>query len=161
MELAQSLIDHGNCQNSVLTALEQPKENNNNSKKKGWNKREGKSPLDPSKKQQVVAIHATTVPTTIPAIVPAVAPNNLTPTKPYVGSLPKCNKCNFHHTGNCQEMQCRNCNRKGHSARFCKTPPQPLNQVPAAGVGRACYQCGDVGHFNRDCPKAGNVDGVG
>ena len=103
-EMAQSLIDHGNRQNSVVTAPEQPRENNNNNNNKGWNKRKGKSPLEPSKKQQIVAVHATTVPATIPTTTPAAVPNYSAPTKPYVGSLPKCNKCNFHHTGNCPKM---------------------------------------------------------
>ncbi|CAH1413024.1 unnamed protein product [Lactuca virosa] len=134
-ELAQSLIDHGARQNSVVALREQPKGNNNNNNnnnsnnnKKGWNKRKGKFPLEPSKKQQVVAVHAATVPATIPTTVHAA---------------------------------CRNCNRKGHTARFYRIPPQPLNQVPAAGVGQACYQCGDVRHFKRDFPKAGNARGVG
>ena len=47
----------------------------------------------------------------------------------YVGTLPKCNKCNFHHTGVCREMNCRNYNRKGHTAYFCKAPAQPISQV--------------------------------
>ncbi|KAL7609303.1 zinc finger protein GIS2-like [Lactuca sativa] len=134
----------------MVVTPEQPNgnnNNNNNNNKKGWNKRKGKSSQEPSKKQQLVAVHASTVSA------------NTAPSKPYACNLPKCNKCNFHHNENCWEMQCRNCNRKGHTARFCRSPPQPINQVPAVGVGQACYQCGDVGNFKRDCLKAGNVGG--
>lgn len=157
-ELAQSLIDHGACQNLMVAAPEQPKgnnnnNNNNNKKKKAWNKRKGKSSQEPSKKKKLVAVHAATIPAAVPA--------NPTLAKPYVGNLPKCNRCNFHHNGNCQEMQCHNCNRKGHIARLCKSPPQLINQAPAAaGVGQACYGCGDVRHFKRDCTKAGNAGRV-
>ncbi|XP_023747170.1 uncharacterized protein LOC111895314 [Lactuca sativa] len=151
-KLAQSLINHGVHQNTVAAAPEQPK-NNNNSKKKSWSKRKGQFSQEPSKKQQLVAVHAATVPAAIPA--------NPKPAKPDAGKLPKCNKCNFHHNRNCLEMQCRNCNKKGHTARFCKSPPQAINQAPADGVGQACYGCGEVGHFKIDCRKAGNVVGVG
>ncbi|CAH1440061.1 unnamed protein product [Lactuca virosa] len=51
--------------------------------------------------------------------------------------------------------------RRGHTARFCKTPARPIAQVPNAGVGQACYGCGEVGHYKRNFPKAGIAGGVG
>ncbi|GJT67423.1 hypothetical protein Tco_1018903 [Tanacetum coccineum] len=36
--------------------------------------------------------------------------------KRYVGSLPYCNKCKFHHEGSCT-VRCGNCKRVGHMAR--------------------------------------------
>ena len=52
-------------------------------------------------------------------------------------------------------------NRKGHTVRFCKAPLKPITQVPNAGVGQACYGCGEVGHYKRNFPKAANTGGVG
>ncbi|CAH1452087.1 unnamed protein product [Lactuca virosa] len=145
--LAQRLIDHGVRTPSTTTtlAISEPSKTAD-SKRKFWDDKKKKKA---AKKQQVVAVHA------------AIAPAAAAPVKQYAGSLPKCNKCNFHHIGACREMQCSNCNRKGHTARFCKAPARPINQVPGAGVGQACYGCGEVGHYKRNCPKAGNAGGVG
>ncbi|XP_052624909.1 uncharacterized protein LOC111916110 [Lactuca sativa] len=79
----------------------------------------------------------------------------------YTGNLPKCNKCNFHRTGACREMHCKNCNRNGHTARSCKPPTQPISQVTATRVSQACYECGEVGNFKRNCPKIKNDGGIG
>ena len=57
-------------------------------------------------------------------------------------------------------MHCKNCNKKGHTACFCKAPTQPISQVFAAGVIQACYECGEAGHFNRSCPKLKNAGGT-
>ncbi|XP_023768355.1 uncharacterized protein LOC111916936 [Lactuca sativa] len=84
---------------------------------------------------------------------PAVAPTTQAPTGGYSRKLPLCNKCNFHHHGPCREVICNRCGRKGHTARYCKTPSQPTNQAPRAGASQACYGCGEVGHFSRNCPK--------
>ncbi|KAL4579703.1 hypothetical protein LXL04_015862 [Taraxacum kok-saghyz] len=51
-------------------------------------------------------------------------------------------------------MFCTNCKKKGHTARFCKSPASGPAQTNDAGTGKACYGCGDVGHFKSDCPKA-------
>ncbi|XP_052624738.1 uncharacterized protein LOC128132272 [Lactuca sativa] len=97
---------------------------------------------DTAKKQQTVAIHAATTPST-----PA-------PLKHYARNLPKCNKCNYHHTGACREMHCRNCEQKGHIVHLCKAPARPISQVANAGASQTCYGCGEAGHFKRNCPKA-------
>ena len=104
---------------------------------------------DTSTTTPIVAIHAATTLTTP------------TPIKQYAGTLPKCNKCSFHHTGACRELHCMNCNRKGHTTRFCKAPVRPINQFPGSGVSPACYKCGETGHFKRNCPRARDASGGG
>ncbi|KAJ0435835.1 putative transcription factor interactor and regulator CCHC(Zn) family [Helianthus annuus] len=46
----------------------------------------------------------------------------------YAGKLPKCNKCNYHHRGQCTRI-CHRCNRAGYMARDCRVslpnPQQP------------------------------------
>lgn len=109
--LAQKIIDHG-VQKGMMTLITEPKKD----KKKKWGKkRKGKQSQGSTKKQQIVAVHAATTPA-----VP-------TPAKPYSGSLPKCNKCNFHNKGTYGDMQCTNYKRIGHTARYCRTPSQPNN----------------------------------
>ncbi|GJT83247.1 putative reverse transcriptase domain-containing protein [Tanacetum coccineum] len=47
--------------------------------------------------------------------------------KGYVGSLPYCNKCKFHHAGPCT-VRCGNCKRVGHITRDCTTTVTPNTQ---------------------------------
>ena len=61
--LVQTLIDHEVDHGSVPAIPEPPKESGE--KKKFWNKRKGKSPQEPSKKQQVVVVHVATTPASI------------------------------------------------------------------------------------------------
>ena len=50
---------------------------------------------------------------------------------------------------------------KGVPLVFCKVPARPITQFRGVGVGQAYYECGEVGHYKRNCSKVGNVGGVG
>nr|GFA57073.1 reverse transcriptase domain-containing protein [Tanacetum cinerariifolium] len=45
----------------------------------------------------------------------------------YAGTLPYCNKCKLHHTGQCI-VKCGNCRKVGHMTRDCKAPVAATNQ---------------------------------
>ncbi|KAM0015230.1 putative transcription factor interactor and regulator CCHC(Zn) family [Helianthus debilis subsp. tardiflorus] len=80
----------------------------------------------------------------------------------YAGKLPLCNKCNYHHKGQCARV-CHRCNRSGHVARDCRAtlPAQQQSSQQSGrqqtqqnqGTQKGCYQCGAEGHFKRDCPQ--------
>ncbi|GKD27197.1 hypothetical protein Tco_1233411, partial [Tanacetum coccineum] len=67
--------------------------------------------------------------------------------KEYAGTLPLCNKCKFHHNGQCT-IKCANCKRVGHLTRDCRSPATTNNQT-----NLTCYECGNQGHYRSDCPK--------
>ncbi|GKB66943.1 putative reverse transcriptase domain-containing protein, partial [Tanacetum coccineum] len=70
----------------------------------------------------------------------------------YAGNLPKCNRCNYHHNGQCPP-KCQKCQRTSHREKDCRV------RVPGAGVtlqDRTCYGCGEKGHFKDKCPKGRN-----
>ena len=115
--------------------------NNNNNNSNSNNNRQMITQGSPKRQ------HTTTAYAAIPV-------NAVAPQRQYGGNLPLCNKCNFHHTGACRDLFCTSCKKMGHTAQYCRgTPvgPAPNNN---AGANRACYGCGDTGHFKRDCPKA-------
>ncbi|GJS15221.1 hypothetical protein Tco_0409693 [Tanacetum coccineum] len=70
--------------------------------------------------------------------------------KEYAGTLPLCNKCKFHHNGQCI-VKCANCKRVGHLTRDCKSPAATNNQR-----NLTCYECGNHEHYRSDCPELKN-----
>ncbi|GJR66074.1 reverse transcriptase domain-containing protein [Tanacetum coccineum] len=70
--------------------------------------------------------------------------------KEYVGTLPLCNKCKFHHNGTCT-VKCSNCKRVGHLTPDCWSSAATNNQRTLT-----CYECGNQGHYKSDCPKLKN-----
>ncbi|GKE44363.1 reverse transcriptase domain-containing protein, partial [Tanacetum coccineum] len=70
--------------------------------------------------------------------------------KEYAGTLPLCNKCKFHHIGQCT-VKCANCKRVGHLTRDCRIPAATNNQRTPT-----CYECGNQGHYRSDYPKLKN-----
>ncbi|GJT01223.1 reverse transcriptase domain-containing protein [Tanacetum coccineum] len=70
--------------------------------------------------------------------------------KEYYGTLPLCNKCKFHHNGQCT-VKCANCKRVCHLTRDCRSPIATNNQR-----NLTCYECGSQGHYRIDCPELKN-----
>ncbi|GJR77679.1 hypothetical protein Tco_0090044 [Tanacetum coccineum] len=70
--------------------------------------------------------------------------------KEYAGTLPLCNKCKFHHNGQCT-VKCTNCKRVGHLTRDCKSPTATRNQR-----NLTCYECGNQVHYRSDFPELKN-----
>nr|GEV07526.1 hypothetical protein [Tanacetum cinerariifolium] len=70
--------------------------------------------------------------------------------KEYVGTLPLCNKCKFHHNGQ-RTVKCANSKRVGHLTRDYKIPAATNNQR-----NLTCYECGNQWHYRSDCLKLKN-----
>nr|GEX07657.1 hypothetical protein [Tanacetum cinerariifolium] len=70
--------------------------------------------------------------------------------KEYVGTLPLCYKCKFHHISQCT-IKCANCKRVGHLTRDCRSPAATNNQRNST-----CYECGNQGHYRSDFPELKN-----
>ncbi|GJY30547.1 putative reverse transcriptase domain-containing protein [Tanacetum coccineum] len=76
--------------------------------------------------------------------------------KAYTGNLPLCTKCNYHHTGQCAP-KCGNCKRYGHATNdFWVNTNNNNNNNNNNQKARACYECGNTGHINKNCPKLKN-----
>ncbi|GJT36395.1 putative reverse transcriptase domain-containing protein [Tanacetum coccineum] len=76
----------------------------------------------------------------------------------YAGNLPKCNRCNFHHSGRCPP-KCQKCQRTGHLEKDCRAIlPGACNDFLQNAT---CYGCGEKGHLKNKCPKAGNQHNEG
>ncbi|GJX22057.1 reverse transcriptase domain-containing protein [Tanacetum coccineum] len=70
--------------------------------------------------------------------------------KEYAGTLPLCNKCKFHHNGQCT-IKCANCKRVGHLTQDCRSHAATNNQR-----NPTCYECGNQGHYRSDCLELKN-----
>ncbi|GJY12553.1 putative reverse transcriptase domain-containing protein [Tanacetum coccineum] len=76
----------------------------------------------------------------------------------YARNLPKCNRCNFHHSGRCPP-KCQKCQRTGHLEKDCRVIlPGACNDFLQNAT---CYGCGEKGHLKNKCPKAGNQHNEG
>nr|GFA05732.1 hypothetical protein [Tanacetum cinerariifolium] len=79
--------------------------------------------------------------------------------KHYGRSKPLCSKCNYHHDGPCAP-KFHKCNRVVHLARDCRSSIKANTTNIQKGTGAnqkaTCYECGDQGHYKRDCPKRKN-----
>ena len=137
--LAQRLIDHGVRHSVKVPIPESSREEDYNQESENKRKKK-RTTQDIPQEQQASTMYAATTPTASASA------------SRYAGNLPKCGKCNFHHTGVCREMQCLNCHKKGHTVRYCRAPAQPISQVLGAEENQACYGCGETGHNQRDCP---------
>ncbi|GKA23107.1 putative reverse transcriptase domain-containing protein [Tanacetum coccineum] len=73
--------------------------------------------------------------------------------KGYAGNLPRCNRCNSHHNGQCLP-KCRRCQRTGHQKK------DYITRVPGAGVAPlqdvTCCECGNQGHYKSHCQELKN-----
>ncbi|KAI3799955.1 hypothetical protein L1987_35261 [Smallanthus sonchifolius] len=80
----------------------------------------------------------------------------------YLGTLPRCDKCGYHHSEKC--IQCGKCKKYGHLAHNCRsnTNPNKINQVAGKvnpgteRMNQGCFECGDPKHFRKDCPRLKN-----
>ena len=89
--------------------------------------------------------------------IPAPAPLNSVPFKGfYRGKQPRCNHCNYHHASNSPCRQCTVCGFFRHLVVTCHIQNRA---APTQTRPRACFNCGDLNHFKRNCPKLANANG--
>ncbi|GKE97552.1 putative reverse transcriptase domain-containing protein, partial [Tanacetum coccineum] len=73
--------------------------------------------------------------------------------KGYARTLPKCNRCNLHHNGQCPS-KCQRCQKLGHQEMDCGV------RLPGTGDNHlrnvTCYGCGKKGNLRHMCPKRRN-----
>ncbi|KAD5317690.1 hypothetical protein E3N88_17636 [Mikania micrantha] len=83
----------------------------------------------------------------------------------YQGKYPLCNRCSYHHLGQCERYRCLKCGRHGHMAKDCRSRFPTNNSNPNhnqnnnQNTSRGCYECGKPGHMRRDCPQLKKAGG--
>nr|GEV95396.1 putative reverse transcriptase domain-containing protein [Tanacetum cinerariifolium] len=73
--------------------------------------------------------------------------------KVYAGKLPKCNRCNLHHNGQCPS-KCQRCQKMGYQEIDCRVRLPDASENYLQNV--TCYGCGEKGHLRNKCPKREN-----
>lgn len=145
--LAHRLVTHALRQGTRTATTDQLKTADRNRKLRDWE--EDQSDQEQTEEQPMLAICATITPAT---------PITQIPANTYSGNLPKCNRCPYHHHGPCRKLHCNNCNRKGHTARYCRASTHQTTQATNAGASQTCYGCSKTGHFRRNCPKTDDTN---
>ena len=88
-------------------------------------------------------------------------PSIPTTRRQYLGSLPHCGKCSYHHHGICRELFCARCNKKGHTSHTYRAPIEFITSTTNVGSSPVCHLCGEIGHFKWDCPTERNDKDTG
>lgn len=73
--------------------------------------------------------------------------------KPYVGSLSRCNKCQYHHVGERRKLVYKNYGKKGHTTKSCRSPAHTKNKEVGSSSYHKCLKCGKQEHFKRNYPE--------
>ncbi|MFS7953861.1 putative transcription factor interactor and regulator CCHC(Zn) family [Helianthus anomalus] len=80
----------------------------------------------------------------------------------YKGNHPKCNRCNLHHSGQCNKGRCHRCNKLGHAAKECRSPyPANQNRQQQQQAPQNQQQQQQQGNGNNGGNNGGNNDGNG
>ncbi|GJW58297.1 putative reverse transcriptase domain-containing protein [Tanacetum coccineum] len=80
----------------------------------------------------------------------------------YVGSHPKCVKCNAHHPESRPCRLCYNCQKPSHITRDCQSAGRQvasINAVRMKNSQRAYYKCGSTYHLRNICSKLNRAPG--
>ncbi|XP_022033729.1 uncharacterized protein LOC110935635 [Helianthus annuus] len=92
---------------------------------------------------------------------------NDTGPKKYAGTLPKCERCKYHHLGDCRVVKCDKCGKNGHRAESCWGTGNNTGSGSGFdnkngngnGRGQGCFGCGSKDHYKKDCPKENQARG--